>query len=191
MALFSEETTDDGNVMVALLEDVATRDEAGAPFVKIRSMLAAVGVDVLLRNAKDNRSNFGPYTGAGTHGTGLVCGIEDEVGEVTAIAAGYVFEGFQFHMLDARSRSFHAITGIGDDDFAFTDEAGDDGTDGIVSAIPGAFGLGDGKLHEFLSRLIGSGNHRARVYPFVAACLGIGKASGPRTTPLRIGQIAR
>ena len=159
MAFFAEKTADHGDVVIALLEDEPAGDQACAPFINFVSMLAAVRVNVLLRNTVNDRANFGPHAGAGAHGAGFVRGVKDKVGQVAAIAAGYVFQHFQLDVLDAGSRSFHPIPGAGNDRLAFACHARDDRANGIVAAVTGSFGLGDREFHEFLFRFVGSGDH--------------------------------
>ncbi len=69
-------------------------------------------------------------------------------------------------MLDAGAGSFDAIASVGDDDFLFAHDAGDDGADGVVATISGAFGLGHSKLHKLDFGLVGFGNHGVKVYLF-------------------------
>lgn len=118
MAIFTKKTADHGDVVIAFFEDVAAGDEAGAPLIEIVAVCATVGVDVFLRNSEDDGADFGPHAGTGAHGAGFVGGIEDEFGEIAAVAAGNVFERFEFDVLYAGAGSFDAIAGIGDDDFA-------------------------------------------------------------------------
>ena len=87
LAFFSEKTAGDGNVVIALLENEPAGDETSSPLVVFRTALAAKSGNVFLRNAVDDRANSRPHAGTGAHGAGLVCGVEDEVGQVAAIAA--------------------------------------------------------------------------------------------------------
>ena len=151
--------------MVALFENMAAGDEAGSPFVEIRSVLTAVGVDIFLRNAIDHSANSGPNSGSGAHRARLVRGIENKIGEITAITAGYVFERFEFYVLDAGARSLYAVTGIGNDNFALAHKSSDDGADRIVATVASAFGFRDGQFHEFFSRFVRERDHGNRVYP--------------------------
>ena len=164
MALLAEEATYDGNMMVPLFEHGAAGDEARPPLVEIGAVLAAVGVDVFLRDAIDDRANSGPDTCARTHGTWLVRGVDDKIGEIAAVTAGNIFERFKFYVLDARAGSFNAVTGVSDDHFALANQSRDDGTDGIVAALTGAPSLGNGKFHELLSGFVGVRDHADRVY---------------------------
>src|SRR6266850_7757573 len=100
LAFFSEKTAGDGDGVIAFFEDEPAGDETSSPLVVFRTALAAKSGNVFLRNAVDDRANSRPHAGAGAHGTGLVRGVEDEVGQVAAIAAGYVFERFQLYVLD-------------------------------------------------------------------------------------------
>ena len=104
VAILAEKPTDDGNGKMATFEDIAAGDETCAPFVEIGAMFAAIGLDVFLKNAKDNGANFGRDAGAGTHRARLVSRVENKIREVTTVAAGNVFEGFEFDMLDAGAR---------------------------------------------------------------------------------------
>src|SRR6266851_5213612 len=87
LAFFSEKTTGDGDTVIALLEDESAGDQAGSPLVLFRAALAAIGGNVFLGDAVDDRTNSRPHAGAGAHGTGFVRGVEHEVGQVAAIAA--------------------------------------------------------------------------------------------------------
>src|SRR3954451_13762078 len=62
-------------------------------------------------------------------------------------------------MLDAGSRSFYAVASIGNDHFVLPGDARDDGANGIVAPVSGAFGLRDGQLHKLLFRFVGSRDH--------------------------------
>jgi len=169
LAFMPEKTAGDGDEVIALFEHEPAGDETRAPLVVIRTALAAISGNVFLRDAEDDGANSGPHTGTGAHGTGLVRGVEDEVGEVAAIAARYVFEGFQLHVFDAGSRGFYAVTGAGDDHFASESKACDDRANGIVAAVTGTFGFCDSEFHELLSRLVGRRNHINGLYLFVAS----------------------
>ena len=87
LAFFSEKTTGDWDGMIALLKDELTGDQTSSPLVVFRTALAAVRGNVFLGNAVDDRANSRPYAGTSAHGAGLVRGVEDEVGQVAAIAA--------------------------------------------------------------------------------------------------------
>src|ERR1700719_4467483 len=139
---------EDGDVAASLLEDVWAGDEAGAPFEFVGAVFFAVGVDVFLRDAVDDGSDFGPDAGAGAHGARFVGGVQDEIGEIAAIAGGDVFQGFELDVLDGGAGSLHTIAGGGDDDLALSQDARYDGTDGVIAAVAGAHGLFDGELHE-------------------------------------------
>ena len=76
-----------GMGVIAFFEDEPARDETSSPLVVFRTALAAKSGNVFLRNAVDDRANSRPHAGTGAHGAGLVGGIEDEVGQVAAIAA--------------------------------------------------------------------------------------------------------
>ena len=164
MALSAKEASDYRDMVVSLIEDHAARNEAGSPFVEIGAVLAPISVDVFLRDTVDDRADSGPDAGAGTHGARLVRGIEDKIGEVTAVTAGNVFESFKLYVLDARARRFYAISGIGDDHFALANQACDDRADGIIATLTGAPSLGNGKLHELFSWFVGVRDHADRVY---------------------------
>ena len=87
LAFLSEETAGDWDGVIAFLEDEPARDETGSPLVVFRAALTAKSGNVFLGNAVDDRADSGPHAGTGAHGTGLVRGVEDEVGQVAAIAA--------------------------------------------------------------------------------------------------------
>ena len=87
MAFLSEKTAGDGDVVIALLEHEPAGNETSSPLVVFRTALAAVSGDVFLGNAVDDGANSGPHAGAGAHGARLVRGVQDEVGQITAIAA--------------------------------------------------------------------------------------------------------
>jgi len=95
--------------------------------------------------------------------------IENKVLEVAAITAGDIFERFQLDVLDAGARCFYPVTGTGNDHLASSHDACDDGADGIVASVSGAFGLRNSQFHEFFSRFVGEGDHRIRVYPVVTS----------------------
>ena len=163
MAFFSEKTAGNWDVVIALLEDESAGDETSAPLIFFRTALAAISGDVFLGNAVNYRANSGPHASAGAHGAGLMRGVEDEVWQVAAITAGNIFERFQLHVFDAGARSFYAVTGAGNDHFAPARKACDHSANGIVAAVAGAFGLRNSKLHEFLSRFVGSRDHADRL----------------------------
>ncbi len=50
--------------------------------------------------------------------TGPMGGVEHEIGQVTAVAAGHVLEGFQLRVLDTGSGSLNPVSRAGDDHFA-------------------------------------------------------------------------
>jgi hypothetical protein len=154
-------------MVFTLPENMAAGDEASSPFVKIRSVLTTVGIDIFLRNALDHSANSGPNSGSGAHRARLVRRIENKIGEITAVTAGYILERFEFYVLDAGARSFYAVTGIGNDNFALAHKSSDDGADWIVATFTSAFGFRDGQFHEFFSRLVRGRDHVARVYRFV------------------------
>ena len=87
LAFFSEKAAGDGNGVIALLEDEPAGDETSSPLVVFRTTLAAVSSDVFLGNAVDYRAYSRPHAGTGAHGARFVGGVEDEVGQVAAIAA--------------------------------------------------------------------------------------------------------
>ena len=101
LAFLPEETAGDGDVVITLAKDDPARDETGPPLAVFRTMLAAISGNVFLGNAVHNRSNSRPHAGTCAHGTGLVSRVEDEIRQVAAIAARYVFERFQLYVLDA------------------------------------------------------------------------------------------
>ena len=101
LAFSAEKTADDGSGVIALLEDKPAGNQTSSPLVVFRAALAAVGGNIFLGNAVDDRADSGPHAGASAHGTGFVRGVEHEVGQVTAVAAGYVLERFQLYVLDA------------------------------------------------------------------------------------------
>src|SRR5712671_6925078 len=101
LAFLSEKTARDGDRVIALLKDEPAGDETSPPLALFCTMLAAISGNVFLGNAVHDRANSRPHAGTGAHGAGLVRGVEDEVGQVAAIAAGYVFERFQLYVLDA------------------------------------------------------------------------------------------
>src|ERR1700680_3964782 len=150
---------EDGDVAASLLEDVFAGDEAGAPFEFVGAVFFGVGGDVFLGDAVDDGSDFGPDAGAGAHGARFVGGVQDEIGEVPAIAGGDVFQGFEFDVLDGGAGSFDAVAGGGDDDLALAQDASDDGTDGIIAAVAGADGLLDGELHELFLGFVSGRDH--------------------------------
>ncbi len=91
VALFAEEAADNGDMVIAFVEYEAAGDQAGAPLVNFRAMRATIGVNVFLRDAKDDGANFRPHAGTGAHGARLVRGIENEVRKITAVSAGNIF----------------------------------------------------------------------------------------------------
>src|SRR5258708_35730255 len=154
-------------MVIALLENKLAGDQACPPFIHFVSVLAAVSVNVFLRNSVNDRANFGPHAGAGAHSAGLVRGIKDKVGKVAAITAAYILEHFQFDMFDAGSRSFYPVACAGDDGLASATDARNDRANGIVAPVAGTFGLRDGKLHELLFGLIRSRDHAIRLYEII------------------------
>jgi hypothetical protein len=82
----SKKTANYGNGVITLLEDEPTGEETSSPLEVVRTSFAAISCDVFLGNAVDDSPNSRPHAGTGAHGTGLVRGIEDEVGQVTPIA---------------------------------------------------------------------------------------------------------
>jgi len=141
LAFLPEETAGDGDGVITLLKDDPAGDETGPPLAVFRTMLAAISGNVFLGNAIHNRSNSRPHAGTRAHGTRLVSRVEDEIRQVAAIAARYVFERFQLYVLDARSRSFHPVACTGNDHFAPTHKSRYDRANGIVASITGAFRL--------------------------------------------------
>ena len=87
MAFFSEKTAGHGDGVIALLEDEFTRDYTSSPLIIFCTALAAIGGDIFLGNAVDDCANSRPHAGTGAHGAGFVRGVENEVGQVAAIAA--------------------------------------------------------------------------------------------------------
>ena len=87
LAFFSEKTASDGNGVIALLEDEFTGDKTSSPLVVFCTALASISRDVFLGNAVDDCANSRPHAGTGAHGAGFVRGVENEVGQVAAIAA--------------------------------------------------------------------------------------------------------
>jgi len=145
--------------MIALLKDEPAGDETSSPLVICCTALAAISGNVFLGNTVNDRANSRPHAGTGAHGTRFVRGVEDEVGEVPAIAAGHVFECLQLHVFDARSRGLYPVTGTGDNHLAPAAEACDDRANGIVASVTSAFGLRDRQLHELSSRLVRTRDH--------------------------------
>ena len=154
MAIFSQEAAYDRDEVIALLEDVTAGNKARPPLVEFRAVLAPVRGDVFLGNTVNDRANPGPHAGARAHGARLMRGVEDKVGQIAAITAGYVFKSFQLDMLDAGSRSFYPVARVGNDNLAFARNAGNDRADGIISPVAGALGLRDRQLHKLLFRLV-------------------------------------
>jgi len=103
LAFLAEKAPSYWNDVITLLENILARDKTRPPFVVLRASLSAICGNVFLGNAIDDCSDSGPNAGAGAHRTRLVCGVKDEVGQVTAITAGYILESFQFDMFDAGS----------------------------------------------------------------------------------------
>jgi hypothetical protein len=101
LAFLSQKTAGNRNAVIAFLKNEFARDKTGTPLALFRTMLAAISGNVLLGNAVNNRANSGPHAGTGAHGTGLMRRVKDEIRQVAAISAGYVFERFQLHVLDA------------------------------------------------------------------------------------------
>ena len=87
LAARSEETTNDRDGVIALLENQLAGDEASPPLVVFRAALATVSGDIFLGNAVDDSANPGPHAGTGAHGAGLMRRVEDKVGQVAAITA--------------------------------------------------------------------------------------------------------
>jgi len=143
LTFVAEKASSDGYVVVAFLEDETAGDEAGSPLIFFGAALLAISGDIFLRDSIDDGTDSGPDAGAGTHGAGLVGGVEDEFGEVAAIAAGDVLERFQFDMLDAGTGSLDPVAGAGNHYFAAVGYTGDDGADRIIAAVTGTFGLGN------------------------------------------------
>src|SRR6266436_5952315 len=169
LAFIAEKTADHRDMVIALLENELAGDQACPPFINLVSVLAAVSVNVFLRNAVNDRANFGPHASPGAHGTGLMRGIKDKVGKVAAITAANILEHFQFDMFDAGSRSFYPVASAGNDGLASATDARNDCANGIVASVAGTFGLRDGKLHELLFGLIRSRDHAIRLYEIIAS----------------------
>jgi hypothetical protein len=163
LAFFSQKTADDGDGVIALLEDEPAGDKTSSPLIVLGAALAAVSGYVFLGNTVDNRANSRPHASTGAHRTRLVRGVEDEVRKVAAIATGYVFEGFQLYVFDARSRGFYSVTCTGNDHLALAREACNDRSNGIVASVTGAFGLRNSQLHKLLFRFVGRRNHLVRL----------------------------
>jgi hypothetical protein len=87
LALSPEKTADDRNGVIALLEDIPAGNQTSSPLVFFRAALAAIRSNVFLGNTVDHRANSRPHAGSRAHGTGFVRGVEDEVGQVPAVAA--------------------------------------------------------------------------------------------------------
>src|SRR5208283_836484 len=169
LAFLPEKTAGDGDAVIALLEDEPAGDETRPPLVVLRTALAAISGNVFLGDAVNDRANSRPHAGTGAHGTRLVRGVENEVGQVAAIAAGNVFERFQLYVFDALPRSLHAVTRAGNDHFAPANDACNDRADGIVAPVTGAFGFRDSQFHELLFRFVGRRDHGNRLYAFVGS----------------------
>src|SRR5260221_8502909 len=159
LAFVAKEAASDRDNVIALLEDEFARDEAGAPFINFRAALAAVGGDIFLRDAVNHCADSGPHAGAGTHGAGLMRGVQDKVRQIAAVSAANVLKGFQLAVLDAGAGSFDAVSSIGNHHFALAEHAGNHRSDRIVTAVTGTLGLGDSQFHEFLFGLVGVRNH--------------------------------
>ena len=101
LAFFSEKIADDGDAVITFRQDEPAGDEASAPLVLFRPALAAISGNIFLGDAVDDRANSSPHAGAGAHGARFVRRVENEVGQVAAITAGYVFERFQLDVFDA------------------------------------------------------------------------------------------
>src|SRR5476651_79970 len=86
LALSPEKTADDGNGVIALLEDIPAGNQTSSPFIVFRTALAAISSNVFLRNAVDDRANSRPHAGSRAHGTRFVRGVEHKVGQVPAVA---------------------------------------------------------------------------------------------------------
>ena len=76
-----QKTADDRDAVIALLEDEPAGDEASSPLVVFRTALAAIGGNVFLGDAVDDRTNSGPHAGTGAHRAGFVCGVQHEVSD--------------------------------------------------------------------------------------------------------------
>ena len=87
LAFFSEKTAGHGDGVIALFEDKPAGDKTSSPLVVFRTTGAAISGNVFLGNAVDDRANSRPHAGTGAHGTGLMSGVEDEVGQIPAITA--------------------------------------------------------------------------------------------------------
>ena|SRR3974390_2714250 len=101
MAFFAEEATNYGDMVVPLFEDRTAGNEACPPLVEIGAVLAAIGIDVFLRDTVDDRADPGPDASASTHGTWFVRRIKHEIGKVAAVTAGNIFQCFKFDVFDA------------------------------------------------------------------------------------------
>lgn len=87
LAFLSEKTADNRDGVIPLLEDEPTGDQTSSPLEVLRTALATISGNVFLGNTVDDRANSRPHTGTRAHGTGLVRGVKDAVGQVAAIAA--------------------------------------------------------------------------------------------------------
>ena len=87
MTVGAEEAADDRDKVIAAFQHELAGNQAGAPFVYIVAAAFAIGGDIFLEDAKDDRANARPDAGARAHGTRLVGGIEDEVGKIAAVPA--------------------------------------------------------------------------------------------------------
>jgi hypothetical protein len=137
LAFFAQEAARDGDAVIAFAENEAAGNQARSPLVVLVAALAAVRGDVLLRHAVNHRANSGPHACASTHRARLVRRIQDEIGQIAAIATAHVFERFELHVFDTGAGGFHAVAGATDDHLAFAHQARDDRADGIVSAVAG------------------------------------------------------
>src|ERR1700728_1579231 len=124
LAFLAQETAHDRDVVIAFTEYKPAGNEAGSPLVIFGAALASVRGDVFLRNAVDHRANPGPNARTGAHRTRFVRGVEDEVWQITSVAAAHVFQRFQLDVFNARARSLHAVAGATDDHFAFAHQTG-------------------------------------------------------------------
>src|SRR5437762_10357145 len=79
LAFGAKKAPRDRDDVIALLEHEAAGDQARAPLVVIRAALSAKGIDVFLRDPVNDRADSGPHARPGTHGAGLVGGVEDKV----------------------------------------------------------------------------------------------------------------
>ncbi len=110
-ALFAHEPAAHWDDVIAFFKHVLTGNQARAPFVVFVPVPASVFGDVVLRNSVHHGTDPGPNARAGAHRARFVSGIQHEIRQIPPVTAGDVFQRFQFDVLDARSRSFHAIAG--------------------------------------------------------------------------------